>query len=277
MPVSKIKNLIILILLAATGFLLALVIPNKLAQSQQRQAQHAQLSALYDSYGIALSEEILPQEQNLFTIELPDTQTGGSTLAAALLQTPVSMPMQASRDSCSYAGENGTLSYQSSGLLRVELKNSGEIGNLRNGAKKLLRSLDFEVYAISEPERISAGVFRISCAQAIFGVPVFSEPLDLSYTNNCLTQMDGMFFFGAKDAARVDDTPCISCSDALVALLSQRDRLGWVASRIVSVRQGYRHIGTASSSIRMAPCWEIVTDAGSFFVNGIYGEVTAAD
>ena len=277
MPISKLKNLIILILLAATGFLLALVVPNKLAQSRQKQAQHRELISLFSSYGIALSEQILPQEQTLYTVELPNTQSCGSALAAALFENPVLMQDAASRENCTFTDQNGNLSYDSGGHLRVTLRQSEEVSSLKSGAKKILKTLDYPVASVSEPERISAGVFCVNAQELLFDVPVFSEPLCLTYTNQRLSRIDGIFFGGAKDAVRVDNTPCISCADALVALLSKRDQIGWVGSSVLSVRQGYRRVDTASSSIRMSPCWRIVTDAGSFYVGGITGEITGIE
>ena len=68
-------------------------------------------------------------------------------------------------------------------------------------------------------------------------------------------------------------TCALPISDALVALLSSRDSLGWVGSEIVSCEQGYVHSETASSALRFVPVWRIETDAGSFYVNGITREV----
>lgn len=277
MPISRLKTLIILILLVACGFLLALVIPGRLAQSQQLRSQHEQLIALFSSHGIWLSEDVLPQEQNLYVLELPDAQFSAEKLAKELFRTPVSLQYESTRDTCSISGENGTLTYDSTGLLHVTLKDTSETGSLRTGAEKYLKGLEYDTQSVSEPERLSAGVFCVSCTQSLFEVPVFSEPLRLTYTNNCLTEMDGSYFGGEKEAVRIDNTLCISCSDALVALLSERDSIGWVGSSILSVRQGYRHVDTASSAIRLAPCWEIVTDGGAFYVSGVAGEAVSIE
>lgn len=275
MPISRLKNLIILILLAATAFLLALVIPNRLAQSRQRARQNRELIDLFAARGIFLSETVLPQEEKLYTVELPDVPSCGGTLAARLLRDPVSVQDAASsRDVCSFQSSTGYLRYDSSGWLSLDLKGAEEFSDLKGGSVKFLKELEYTANDVSAPERLSAGVFRVCCTQRLFDVPVFSEPLSLTYTNNCLTHMEGTFFCGLKEAVRIDDTLCISCADALVSLLSERDAIGWVGSSIVSVRQGYRHVDTAASSIRMSPCWQIVTDAGAFYVNGITGEVT---
>ena len=106
----------------------------------------------------------------------------------------------------------------------------------------------------------------------MFGVPVFESALTFSYRNNTLYSVEGEFY-PAGEIVRVSESACISCADALVALLSSRDQLGWVGSEIVSCEQGYVHSETASSAMRFVPVWRVETDAGSFYVNGMTREV----
>ena len=54
MPASKLKNLVILILLLCNVFLLILVVPGRLAARQQREALRNELVALYAGYGLTL-------------------------------------------------------------------------------------------------------------------------------------------------------------------------------------------------------------------------------
>jgi hypothetical protein len=143
-----------------------------------------------------------------------------------------------------------------------------------SGTKKLLRSMGFDAASVSDPVRLSAGVYEVTATQKILGVPVFSEGLRFSYTNGALTDVSGVFFLSGT-VARVSEDACISCADALTALLAARDTLGWVGSKIQAVRQGYQYAETASASARLIPVWRIDTDTGSFFVNGITREITA--
>ena len=108
--------------------------------------------------------------------------------------------------------------------------------------------------------------------QSLCGVPVFESALTFTYRNNALSRVDGTYY-PAGEIVRVSQRACISCADALVALLSSRDSLGWVGSEIVSCEQGYVHSETASSALRFVPVWRIETDAGSFYVNGVTREV----
>lgn len=71
MPVSKIKNLILLILALSVVCLLFLAVPMRTAQIQAEDALHAQLEELFASYDIQLDRGILPRSVDLYTVELP--------------------------------------------------------------------------------------------------------------------------------------------------------------------------------------------------------------
>ena len=81
MPVSKIKNLILLILGMSVACLLLLVVPTRLHQAQSEQELHAQLEALYASYDIELDRSILPNSIRLYAVELGG-QSADSAAAA---------------------------------------------------------------------------------------------------------------------------------------------------------------------------------------------------
>ena len=60
----------------------------------------------------------------------------------------------------------------------------------------------------------------------------------------------------------------------MIVFLRDRNELGWVGSRIITVEQGYFRAETASAAIiQLVPGWKIDTDAGTFFVDGISQKV----
>ena len=61
------------------------------------------------------------------------------------------------------------------------------------------------------------------------------------------------------------------------AVLSGRDALGWVGSRILHVQQCYRFSEAPSGAMRLTPVWLIETDTGSFCVGGMSREITGWD
>ena len=69
MSVSKIKNLILLILALAIIGLLPAVVPTQAARVGSEKEVHEKLEALYESYGLSLDASSLPASQTLYSIE----------------------------------------------------------------------------------------------------------------------------------------------------------------------------------------------------------------
>mgnify|MGYP004701500903 CR=1 FL=1 len=143
-------------------------------------------------------------------------------------------------------------------------------------SKDLLRRMGYEAASIEARPRADGGT-DVVCTQSVLDVPVLSGTLTLSYdASGALTALTGSFF-PADELLRVGDSVSCSCADALVALLSRRDTLGWVGSSVTAMTQGFRRADSASAAARLTPVWRIDTDAGSFYVSGVTREVTPAD
>ena len=270
MSVSKIKNLILLILTLAVLAMLPAVVPTQAARLGAEDGIHEKLEALYLSYGLRLDAASLPASQTLYSIELenPDAKLA----AQALLGSKATQEDAPARMLASYVSEAGSLQLSRAGDLSARLTKASQAHDLTRATKRYLRSMDFDIAFVSEPERQSAGVYSISAVQSLYGVPVFESALTFTYRNSVLSRVEGSFY-PAGEMVRVSEGACISCADALVCLLSSRDSLGWVGSEILSCTQGYVHSETASSAMRFVPVWRIETDAGVFHVNGITREV----
>ena len=115
----------------------------------------------------------------------------------------------------------------------------------------------------------------IGIGGAMLGVPVLGSQLALSYTDDCLTAVEGTFYTGGSSITRVSEQEAISAADALAQLLARRDALGWVGSAVTGLTQAYLPSDQAGTGIRFVPVWLVETDAGSFFINGITREITA--
>ena len=250
MSVSKIKNLILLILALAIIGLLPAVVPTQAARVGSEKKVHEKLEALYESYGLSLDASSLPASQTLYSIELENRD------AQALLGGKAAEEEAPARMLAQYSAGSNTLQLSRSGQLEGRFTDASAAHDLTRATRRYLRSMDFDIAEIFEPVRLSAGVYSVTAVQSLCGGPVFESALTFTYRNNALSRVDGTYY-PAGEIVRVSQRACISCADALVALLSSRDSLGWVGSEIVSCAQG----------------WRIETDAGSFYVNGITREV----
>lgn len=277
MPVSKLKNLAILILLMANLLLILVVVPTSAAAQREQTALRASLQDLYAQQNIALDPDAVPGTVTLYMLELKEDSQAGAKAASALLGSQLSTQDDSTRYLSVYQSDLGDCSISYNGAFRAQLTGQPESSDLSKAARKTLQSMGFSCASLGQPERLRAGVYTVTATQAVLGVPVFSGVLTLTYSNSRLTGLDGTFFTGADSLARVSDRACISAADALVAFLSARYDLGWVGSAVTAMEQGYVRSETAAAAVvRLTPVWRLTTDTGVFLVNGITGEITAA-
>jgi len=276
LPVSKLKNLAILILLLANLALLLVVIPARYATKQETDTLHESLCSLYARQEISLSPHIIPDTAPLYMLELKDTDTGSQHAATALLGENLLMEDDSSRYLSAYRSALGACSLSRTGEFSAQLTGQEEQRDLERASRKLLRNMGFSCHQLSQAQRVRAGVYEVAATQAILGMPVFTGDLVLTWSNSRLTAIEGVFFPGADSLTRVSDSSCLSAADALIAFLSARYQLGWVGSAVTSLQQGYiRSETAAAAAVRLTPVWRLETDTGSFQINGMTGEVTA--
>lgn len=277
MPVSKLKNLAILILLLANLAMILLVAPGRREAKEEKAALWDSLCTLYEEAGVQLPSEAVTETVSLYLLELKENPQADLQTATALLGQQLLVQDDSTRYLSSYQSPRGSCSISSNGTFRAQLTEGRERSDLLKASKKTLRSMGFTCASLAEPERVRAGVYEVQAVQSVLGVPVFSGGLTLTYANHRLTEIDGVFFTGTDALTRVSDRACLSASDALVAFLSARYELGWVGSAVHSMEQGYVRAETATAAaVRLAPAWMLETDTGNFLVNGMTGEVTAA-
>ena len=251
MPVSKLKNLAILILLLANIVMVCLLIPRQLEKHTQQQDLVDSLSTLCAEQNVALQPGCIGTSLALYTLELHERTDAE---AAALEVLP------------------GKYSWVD-GVLSVTADAQREVADLRSHTKGLLKKMQFQIASLSEPIRRSPGIFDVTATQSILGVPVFSDGLTFTYANSCLRTVSGSFFTGTL--IRADDTVCCSAAEAIVAFLGSRVDLGWVGSSITALEQGYLS-AELPGLVRLIPCWKLTTDTGSFYVNGLDRSVEIA-
>lgn len=271
MSTSRLKTMILLVLLVCALCLSAVAIPNRLAQTRERRQMLAELKELYAGYALTIELDELPQEATLYSVEL--SETGQQTAAQALLGTKVRADGGEDRFETVYASEAGTLHTTRSGGFDAALTGQVSVRNPEKAARKLLRSMGFAVGSLQRRQEDAAVVF--TAAQSLLGVEILKSGLEFCYRDGCLTAVRGTFYTGAEAITRVSEQPCISAADALTQLLSQRDALGWVGSSVTGLSQAYQPTDTAASGIRFVPVWIVRTDTGSFCVNAVTREVTA--
>ncbi len=277
MPVSKLKNVILAILLLTNIFLLILVVPARRAAGERARAMYDNLQTLFSEYGVTLDAALPTGEQPLLPLTAEADAAAQEKAAQALLGSGASADAGSGSYRSVYRADGGTCQFVHGGGFSAELTGQSASDDLTRASEKLLARMGFDCGGAELPVRLSAGVYTVTATQRVADCPVFSARLTLTYANGSLTDIEGTFLTGTPLEAP-DAEAGLACADALIAFLGSRDSLGWVGSRVTSVTQGYVQAETASATtVRLAPVWRIETDAGAFDVDGQTGEVTAAE
>lgn len=270
MSVSRMKNLIILVLSICAVCLLAVAVPNRLSQTHEQRRMLAELKTLYESNGLRIELDELPRSPTLYSVEL--SESGAQTAAQALLGQKAAQPDGGDRFESEYTSELGTLTLTRTGGFSAALTGGAHVRNYEKSAAKLLHSMGFQFQQLSR-RQTESGV-TLEAEQTLLGVPVFGSGLTLSYADGQLQRVEGTFYTGSEAITRVSEQESISGADALARLLAGRDALGWVGSAVTELTLGYLPSENAGTGMRFVPVWRIETDAGSFYVNGITREIT---
>lgn len=270
MSASRIKNLILLILLLAVLCLSIAVVPAKVAQARRESDRNEQLSDLFAQYNIAVDAQGLPKSVTLYSLEL--AQADANAAATALLGPDAVKEESSTRYESRYFSASGTVAITSSGEFHAVLSGRKPVRTAEKDAQKVLRAIGFQPDSL-QTVRSEKGKYTVTAKQCLLGVAVFSDGLQLRYEDGALCSIEGTFYPGTENLTRISDETCINCADALVQLLACRNELGWVGSRILTASQGYFPSESASGAMRFVPCWRIETDTGAFLVSGITREV----
>ena len=145
-----------------------------------------------------------------------------------------------------------------------------ELNGLDIPVEKLLENMGFSAAVVEDREGCQVAV------QSVLDSPVFSGGLELRYEEGLLVRAEGTFYGGSETPVRIGREACMSAADALTRFFNSRYSLGWVGSEIRSLEQGYVRMSTASLvNVQLTPVWKIVTDSGSFLMDGLTGEISS--
>ena len=263
MAVSKLKSIAILVLVAANLILLGLLLPNRAAQRRQDVELRESLCELYAGEGIALPAERIPQSRTLYALQLTASTSDQLRAATALLgaQAVLQEPAQ-------YGYLKNFQSAVGTCTIGWEGNFLAELSGIEKKPEEVLEEMGFTWSSLETEDGVCKAV------QSVLGAPVFSDGLQLHYEDGLLVRVEGTFCTGSSTPARIGRDSCMSAADALVRFLNQRYSLGWVGKEILSLEQGYALISTASVvNMEMTPVWILVTDTGTFTVDGLTGEI----
>lgn len=262
---SKIKNIIILLLVVVNGFLLAQVGLREWRSRQDERETRERMVDILSRNDLSYLPDEVPG-----TLELSGCRVTLSPLGeaeAALLVGQVTT-VQTSGSQTVYTGAEGSLTISSTGELSAQFLSDSSLSEA--GLLDRLSKLGVALQPAGREGENAAYVLLYD------GVPVPEETALLTFYSGgaAVHTLTLRRLAGTEELLPSQET--ITASTALARLLEELSRgEGYVCSQITQMYPGYVPSGT--TTVTLTPAWFIETDTWRFIVDGYTGAVTATE
>lgn len=271
---SKLKNIILLILLCTNAALLAMVLGQNWRESSALRQARADAIALLRQEGTQVADEAVPQKTELPLLRAERDQGEEEQLARALLGDDLAVQDRGGGVYL-YRSDLGQVQFHSDGAFQAAFQ-SGTFPLEGKEPEELARSvaekLDFTPQVVQTQSRSGGG--SVLLRQLLDGVPVFNLQMTLEFDASGLTGITaGRRLFGPprETAAEV-----LSPASALVRFSAGMNALGDVCSSIDDIQPGYLSSASLADGMILTPVWYITTDTGGYCLDLVTGDLSRA-
>lgn len=266
MKTTRLKNIVILILVIANAFLMLRLVMRYHDMHEVRENMVSEVVTLFESNGITLSSECVPEDISLDIIQLVrDTQRERAFAEAAIGPTSA---VNAGGGLYRYYNPNGTFLFRSNGAFEcvASMKVEDAAAFCTQictdfGYAKMESSLD-----VHGTGKVTAIRMSENCGA------VFNCTATFTFEEGVLTAVSGVYTPDGSAAAAIERP--VSAVSALVKFLDYRNSAGVVCTEVSYMESGCLLQSGASVPLRLVPVWHIATPSGSFYVNQSSGEVS---
>lgn len=269
MSASKLKNIIILVLVVMDLFLAALVIPRVISAAGTDGAATRQIEQLLLENGISAGQGVIPNSgAGTRGVEFRRSADAEQRAAEILLGSNAEKKDMGG-GIVSYESGRGEVTFRASGEIYAVLSEppSGNFAHPEN-ALRLMEKMGVSAESITRGA--VDGKIYISVAQSIRGVEVRGTALTLVYGVGGLEEISGRWY--QDGSLNYVTTDRLAPATALLDFINSRDQLGYVCAAITEMRVVYTPV--SGSDNLLSPSWLIVTDTGAFLVDFSTRQVT---
>lgn len=268
---SKIKNIILLILVLANVFLLILVGMREGRGVRYEEDTRDAAVATLERSGIAVALEHLPKEMELTALTVNRDRSGEAEAAEALLGGAVETGETDVRPR--YTGPYGSMEFDMNGGFSAELEPgawiAGEDEDYERASREALEILGFQGELLSS-RTVPSGmelVFRQEWEDA----PLFSCQVTLTWSDGSLIRMEGQRLVGTATPSSEGEP--LSVANTLIRFLAGINEGGYVCSSIDGMEPGYV-LSSSARPAQLSPVWRITTDTGVYYVDAMSGDLS---
>ena len=266
---SKIKNLIIAVLLLVNLFLLAMVLHDRIeAAALQKQARE-DVAAAFRSSGIELSADVSWNDR-LGVCGLDRDLSKENALVKAVLGT------------CSVEDLGGNILFYKGAKGEARFRGTGEFEIVPNAraipisnspldtAKNVLSDMGYRTDLSRAEVQSGEGATTVTLTCMYKGKSVYNCSISFVFTPDYLLMMTGR---RPLEWSADGESAELTAATVLMRFLAQVREHGAVCTEVQRVELGYSMAASASGEGSLTPYWNIVTDAGQYYINAVTGKI----
>jgi len=269
MDASKVKNIVIIILLLLNAFLAAAVISDSYDRASARRSEIKMIEQILGDHGITLRDGVsLSVETSGSYALIRDLSKEEQRVRRLLSSVTVSTT---GGGAYVYYGAGGQAVFRGSGEFDI-LMNADAVSEGRDSAKtaaSVMKKLGIDIYGELTQIMEDNGDALVTMTASFEGLPVFNARTTLNFTNGYLFMVSGVRAFDNRTEKNGEGSPGVV--DAVISFLKIMQENGHVCSYIEKLETGYIISSTVLGEGVLTPVWYFATDTFEVYINAATG------
>ena len=265
---SRLKNILIYILILVNIMMLIALASIHIQERSAKKQLSAQLASMFHTNGIVLSASDIPQELPPSGGALRRSTEEERAMSALLLGKSLRKE-NAGGGIYNYSSANGTATFRSGGSFDINGKLGGS--HPEKLCRDFCRSYGYENLKLF----IKNGSGHGSATQSCNGYQIVNCTVSFLIEGDRLISVSGTHVPCSENQFS-DAAPHMTAATALTRFLEAHRQSGVVVSKIRRVFPCYRLRSSVSVPLTLSPVWRIITDTGNYDVNCATGTVSGS-
>lgn len=269
---SKLKNIVIVILVLLNLFLLVLSGGRRMQDARSRdEARTAAVEVIHQG-GVTLDGQVVPDEMSLLPMAAERDLKSEILQARALLGGEVEAHARGG-EVYRYENEAGWLQVHSTGQYSARMEPGIALSEQEQPAEHaaaLMQLLEMECRVVTCD--VVNGRGEVVLNQTLNGADLLDCQVSVQYQDGCAVQITGSRRLLGQ-AQRSGGTP-VTVATALMRLYNGLNDMGDVYNTIRNIAPAYVLSAEGAGSMRLTPVWQVETDTGTYRLDTLTGVLT---
>lgn len=263
---SKLKNIIIILLVLLNLFFFAIVFIQEMQSTKHEKDAQQNVLNILEKNGISVNSSVIPWNIRLSARSMERDRELERSLAAGILGGEISSD---GGIDTKYTGAKGIVQFFRTGEFSVTLTGDSPSSASSNQAMVYFQQLGMETLVKDYQRR--GNQTSVALWQTVENIPVFTCQIVMDYEKGSLRSIDGYRLMGSPSD---EDKISLNTETLLIRFMSEILKTRDSCSRILAVTPGYTYQTGVSASIELIPTWYMETDGGVYLLNCLDGSLT---